>query len=251
MAPNDSLPSGARGSPTQGKSQQARKTIVHICRISWASGLDWCCPKQTNCKVNHHQHHWSNVPIDTVSECWQQSLFYPFIDHLIKKHKDCLLQPQERFAAHTLIPSRLEQTTLDDVDNIQKAYMLLICQEHKNTYMPNFDSGVRDETSKVTKKKKKNPQSRFGWSLALTNKQLYPNIHVALVTLIIMLVSSSTSAMQWVKYYLRINMTTERMSNLAVLHAYKDVPVDISEVVHRFSSRKTRRFTFVFEWDES
>ena len=63
------------------------------------------------------QQHRVNVPADSISAYWRRAtcVYYPFMDHLIEELKDRLIQPQERFVAHVLIPSRLQRTTLDDI----------------------------------------------------------------------------------------------------------------------------------------
>jgi hypothetical protein len=87
-------------------------------------------------------------------------------------------------------------------------------------------------------------------TLRFTNKQLYPNIYVALVILLTMPVRSSTaerafSVMQRVKNYLRANMETKQMSSLAILHAYKDFEIDLNRVIDVFAARKPRRLAFM------
>ena len=75
-----------------------------------------------------------------------------------------------------LIPSRLEQTTLDDVNDIQQAYASEMpgMQEELYAEFQQWNARWNLEIDK--------PQD-LAETLALTNKQLYPNIHAALVTL--------------------------------------------------------------------
>lgn len=69
-------------------------------------------------------------------------------------------------------------------------------------------------------------------TLKATNSQLYPNIYVCLAILVTMPVATATaersfSVMRRVKTYLRSTMKTERLSSLALMHAYKDVDIDV------------------------
>ncbi|MCG7879675.1 MAG: hAT family dimerization domain-containing protein [Candidatus Thiodiazotropha endolucinida] len=96
-----------------------------------------------------------------------------------------------------------------------------------------------------------NLPATLGDALKAINQQLYPNVYTCLVVLITMLVATATaersfSVMRRVKTYLRSTMTTERLSSLALLHAYKDVDIDVQQVINEFADRKDRRLAFLF-----
>jgi len=86
-------------------------------------------------------------------------------------------------------------------------------------------------------------------TLVQTNRHLYPNVYSALQLLITMPVTTATaerafSVMRRVKSYLRSTMTTARISNLALMHAYKHMPVDIERVINTFDLTKHRYLMF-------
>lgn len=56
----------------------------------------------------------------------------------------------------------------------------------------------------------------------------------------------SFTVMQRVKTYLRLTMKTDRLSSLALMHAYKHIEIDIQEVINVFADRKLRRLAFLF-----
>ena len=52
--------------------------------------------------------------------------------------------------------------------------------------------------------------------------------------------------MKILKNYLRNRMTDKRLTGLALLYIHQEVPIDIEEVINRFSnSHKNRRLDFV------
>ena len=48
----------------------------------------------------------------------------------------------------------------------------------------------------------------------------------------------SFSTMKQIKTYLRSTMTTERLSTLATLHAYREVEIDRQSVISKFANEK-------------
>lgn len=92
--------------------------------------------------------------------------------------------------------------------------------------------------------------SKLGETVASINPDLYPGIYTVLTILLTMPASSATaersfSVMRRVKSYLRSTMRTERMTGLALMHVYRDVNIDIDQVVMKFAGSKSRRLDFV------
>ena len=57
----------------------------------------------------------------------------------------------------------------------------------------------------------------------------------------------SFSTMRRVKTYLvRSTMETERLVALALMHAYRDMPIDVEAVIREFCAKKNRRLAFEF-----
>ena len=57
----------------------------------------------------------------------------------------------------------------------------------------------------------------------------------------------SFSTMRRVKTYLvRSTMETERLVALALMHAYRDMPIDVEAVIREFCTKKNRRLAFEF-----
>ena len=109
-----------------------------------------------------------------------------------------------------MIPSRLQQTTSDDIAKVYQAY---------SADMPGTLEQLNNEF--MLWKARLNPEIKTPDTLAETvssiDQLLYLNIYIALLILITMPVSSSTaertfSVMKKVKSYLRANMTTHMMA---------------------------------------
>ena len=76
---------------------------------------------------------------------------------------------------------------------------------------------------------------------------------VTIITILVtMPVSTATpersfSTMRRVKTYLvRSTMKTERLAALALMHAYRDMPIDVEAVIREFCAKKNRRLAFEF-----
>ena len=84
------------------------------------------------------------------------------------------------------------------------------------------------------------------WSLGL-----YPNVVTIITIFLTMPVSTATpersfSTMHRVKTYLRSTMKTERVAALALMHAYRDIPVHVKAVIRDFCAKKNRLLAFKF-----
>ena len=58
----------------------------------------------------------------------------------------------------------------------------------------------------------------------------------------------SFSTMRSVKTYLRSTMLTERLAALALIHAYRDIAIDVEAVILEFCAKKNSRLAFEFLW---
>ena len=89
------------------------------------------------------------------------------------------------------------------------------------------------------------------WYSQHANPDLYPNVVTIITILLTMPVSTATpehsfSTMRRVKTYLRSTMKTERLSALALMHAYRDMPIDVEALIREFCTKKNGRLAFEF-----
>ena len=88
-------------------------------------------------------------------------------------------------------------------------------------------------------------------TLQHANPDLYPNM-VTIITILVTMPLSTTipersfSTMRRVKTYLRSKMKTERIAALALMHAYRGIPIDVEAVIREFCAKKNRRLAFEF-----
>ena len=88
-------------------------------------------------------------------------------------------------------------------------------------------------------------------TLQHTNPNLYSNVVTIITIVVTMPVSTATpersfSTMRRVKTYLRSTMKTERIAALALMHAYRGIPIDVEALIREFCAKKKRRLAFEF-----
>ena len=52
--------------------------------------------------------------------------------------------------------------------------------------------------------------------------------------------------MRRVKRYLRSTIKTERLEAIALMHAHRDIPIDVEAVIREFCAKNNRRLAFEF-----
>jgi len=57
------------------------------------------------------------------------------------------------------------------------------------------------------------------------------------------------SIMRRLKNYMRSTMLTERMSGLALLHAYRHMEIDIDIIINKFAASKGRKLDLLWNVD--
>ena len=92
-------------------------------------------------------------------------------------------------------------------------------------------------------------QNNLGDTLSFTIEDLYPNVATVLTILLTMPVFTATpersfSTMRRVKTYVRTTTLTERLSSLDLMHAYREMPIDLESVISDFCASKPTRLAF-------
>ena len=179
---------------------------------------------------------------ETPEMYWQRTVYFPLVNHLVQELTDRILSQENRFLGQYLVLAKLNA----------------------------FNSGVLYETYKTDLSEKKDFDNEIlrwqtKWShsteekpVALTetlqhaNPDLYPNVVTIIITIVLtMPVSTATparsfSTMRRVKTYLRSTMKTERLSALALMHANRDMPIDVEALIREFCANKNRQLAFEF-----
>jgi hypothetical protein len=149
-------------------------------------------------RVVGRQRNRINIPACTVSEYYRRSLYFPFVDHLLVELNDRLVVPKGRFAGQLLIPSLLQELTMEMQQGILDEYESL---------MPNpeqFFTEIRRWRAKWGIESDAAKPNDLQSTLQVTNRQLYPNIYHVCLVLITMPVTTASaersfSAMKRVK----------------------------------------------------
>lgn len=192
------------------------------------------------------QQHRANVPAATPKEYWKRALYYPFIDHMMQELQDRLVGNEDRFRAEQFIPTKLHGLTDAITRQVYDTYVDDLPADNFGVFHTEVGRWKTRWSIAI------NPRpGTLGETIKATSPHLYPNIYVCLAVLVTMPVATATaersfSVMRRVKTYLRSTMTTERLSSLALMHAYKDVTIDVQQVINVFADRKQRRLAFLF-----
>jgi len=189
------------------------------------------------------------VPAETPNQYWRRAIYLPFIDHLLQELNSRLISNENRFCAQYLIPTKLDGLTREITNTVFETFRDDLPANDVEQFQEEVDRWL------VRWNIVANPTpSAISETLAVINCELYPNIYVCLLVLVTMPVTTATaersfSVMRRVKTYVRSTMLTERLSALAVLHAYKHWHIDVEKVIDVFAVKKTRRLGFLFAAD--
>ena len=86
-------------------------------------------------------------------------------------------------------------------------------------------------------------------TLQHTDPDLYPNVVTVITILLTKPMSTATperslSTMRRVKTCLRYTMKTEWLAALALMYAYRDIPIDVEAVIRELCAKKNKRLDF-------
>lgn len=178
----------------------------------------------------------NNIPSDSPEQYYKRSIFLPFLDHFI-------CQLQDRFTNHhqvmaklqSLIPNFLKNTT--DIKYFQEVALFY------KDILPNYETF--DAEIKIWLAKWKNVSDRDRPTTSLTtlsamSYDFFPNIHSLLTIMATLPVTTATaersfSTLRRLKTYLRNNMGETRLTGLALLNIYRNVDLNVEEIIDRFA----------------
>ena len=142
------------------------------------------------------------------------------IIYVVQEMSDRLLSQEDRFLCQYLLPTKLQRLSNDVQDKMYAAYKNDVTdkREYKNEMLWWKTKWLHSTGERPT---------TLADTLDCINPTLYRNVNTILTIFLTMAVSTATpersfSTMLRVKTYLRATMKTERLSALALMHAYKD-----------------------------
>lgn len=180
----------------------------------------------------------SNTPAHTPMDYWRLNVYLPFLDHIITQLSDRLCKPLPRLCAQYILPDFIDRLTADIWQNIKEEYEPLL---------PSPTSA--DVELEVWRHYISTTNSQLPATLpdaVIATRDMYPNIHAILRTLLTMPVSTATaersfSTLRQLKTYLRTKMTDQPLTSLALLHIHREIDVDVNAVIKEFDATGNRR----------
>ena len=186
------------------------------------------------------QRNRANVPAVTPQQYWYRALFFPLVDHLIQELNDRLLNHNDRFLGQYFIPTQLGSLNRETTNKIYNAYSNDL--SHHRVASDNEIVRWKERWAPAEGEKPNNLED----TLSCTSEDLYPNVAAVLTILLTMPVSTATpersfSTMRRVKTRVRSTVQTERLSSLALMHAYREMPIDPRESHQRLLCEQTKK----------
>ncbi|XP_068675681.1 52 kDa repressor of the inhibitor of the protein kinase-like [Montipora foliosa] len=190
------------------------------------------------------QQHRVNIPAETPGMYWQRAVYFPLVDHLVQELTDRLLSQEDRFLGQYLVPAKLNAFNSGVQGKLYETYKTDLSEKK------DFDNEILRWQTKWSHSTEEKPVA-LTETLQHANPDLYPNVVTIITILLTMPVSTATpersfSTMRRVKTYLRSTMKTERPSAPALMHAYRDMPIDVEALIREFCAKKNRRLAFEF-----
>lgn len=190
-----------------------------------------------------------NIKTSNPEEWFRITIFIPFIDHFIKELNSRF---NDRFKdiipLEGLIPVYKNKYSIED---ILKAALI-----YNDDISANSDLEIQAELQlwKAKWANIENPMPKTAIETLVHCDIFYPNIKILLQIFATITITSATaersfSSLRRLKNYMRSSMTEDRLNGLAVLHIHKEIPIDIDDVINRFSRQKQRRMK-IEDWSK-
>lgn len=188
----------------------------------------------------------SNCPASTPEAYYRINLTQVFLDHSLQQLQSRF--PPEAyvcFKGFSIVPSVLLKAP-----STWKAQIQEFCHHYARD-LPNvvglpaeLDLWQRIWTEK--KAKAEDIPEKIASTLKSVDPASFPNVFTILQILATIPVTScscerSISCLRYLKNYLRGTMGEERLNGLAIMHAHRNIPLDLDEIIDLFASLHPRR----------
>ena len=172
---------------------------------------------------------------------------FPLIDHLVQELNDRPLSQENRFIGRYLVPAKLNAFNSGVQDKLYETYKTDLSEKR------DFDNEIlrwQTKWSHSTDKKSVTLTETVHsstlirtfiptWSQLLPSSWQCPAASAATP-------ERSFSTMRWVKRYLRSTIKTERLEAFALMHAYRDIPIDVEAMIREFCAKNNTLLAFEF-----
>ena len=173
---------------------------------------------------------------------WQRAMYFPLVDHLVQVLNGRLLSQENRFLGQYLAPAKLNAFKSGVQDKLYETYKIDLKEKRD---FANETLRWQTKWSHLTDEKPVTRRLTERHFSRLIPVGLYPIVVTIITILLTMPVSTDTtersfSTMRRVKTYLRSTMETERLAALALMHAYRYMPIDAEAVIREFCAKNNR-----------
>ena len=174
-------------------------------------------------------------------------MYFPLVDHLVQERNYRLLSQENLFLGQYRVPAKLNAFNSGVQHKFYETYKTDLSEKR------DFDNEIlrwQTKWSHSTDKKSVTLTETVHsstlirtfiptWSQLLLSSWQCPALSAATP-------ERSFSTMRRVKRYLRSTIKTEGLAALALMHAYRDIPIDVEAVIREFCAKKNRRLAFEF-----
>lgn len=199
-------------------------------------------------RISSKQKNRDNTPATNPEEYYRRTLFIPFCEHFIN-------HLEERFISHKkLLTSFACLVPTGNAPTSQEISQLLQLSEFYKTDFQDKNEGVLTAELRLWYIKFSNNGSDVQSSaiglLNDCNKDIYPNIYIALKIFATLPVSTATpersfSTLRRLKTYLRSTMGQDRLTDLATVNIHREIKLNPEEVIDMLQKTGRRRLDFV------
>ena len=170
----------------------------------------------------------------------QRAVYFPLVDHLVQELNDGLLSQENLFLGHYLVPAKLNAFNSGVQDKPYETYKTDLSEKR------DFDNEILRWQTKWSHSADEKPvaltetqSSTLIWTFTTWSQLLPSTMPVPTAT-----TKRSFSTMRTT--YFRSTIKTERLAALALMHGYRDIPIDVEAVIREFCAKKNRRLAFHF-----
>jgi hypothetical protein len=209
-------------------------------------------------RISKLQKNRPNFKCDSPEDYYRVSVYIPLVEHILEDLKARF--SEETLGLHNLavfVPAATEKRTPQEEENcclevVCKRYYSLAGFHSSSLMLFQLKGEIQSwmATWKIRHEQKQTIPKNALDAFLSCDKEVYPIIHLMLKVLASLPVSiasaeRSFSSLRRLKTWLRSTMTEERLVGLALLNIHRDIPVDVSNVITRFSKSGNHRLDFI------
>ena len=170
----------------------------------------------------------------------KEPCIFALVDHLVQELNDRLLSQENRFLGQYPFPAKLNTFNSRVQNKLYKTYKTDLSKKRELILTMEFQGGKQSGLIQLMKNQ-----------IQHANPGLYPSVVTIITILLTMSLSTATPKQSFsticrVKTCLRSTMKTQWFEALALMHAYRDIPIDVEAVIREFCTEKKRRLAFGF-----